>query len=218
MTQAGYRHRIIVQDRSGSMGDTDEILKDAQDGLDEFIAGEAKLPGPVTVSLWEFDTEISCVHSFAAPAELRGYQIRPRGGTNLYGAVGMAVTAEGEKLAALPEDQRPEDVAVLVASDGKHNSTHDWTGHRVAELLRQQQDDYSWRVVYMGCGEAAFREGERMGTRSGLTVNTASPGSGWKMSSDYLSRVPVAAAFTARGQSIDLTPEERALGESGEEE
>ena len=221
MTQAGYRHRIIVQDRSGSM---ESILAGAQSGLDEFLRGEddAHGTGKVTVSIWDFDTEIRCVHSFELPGEVRGYQIRPRGATNLYGAVGMAIVAEGEKLTALPEDRRPEDVTVLVASDGEHNTTIEYTGQQVAAMLKRQQEEFSWRVLYMGCGAEAFAEGERMGTHHGLTVNTAHSNTGqqkaWKMSSDYLVRVPVASAAVAMGQSIDLTPEERSLGESGDEE
>lgn len=219
MTRANYRHRIIIQDRSGSMGDSAKILAGAQEGLDEFLAGETDphRTDKVTVSLWDFDTEIRCVASFEEPEAIAdlGYRIEPRGGTNLYGAVGQAVTEEGIILGALPEDQRPADVVVLIASDGKHNSTTDWTGERTRTLLKQQQDDYAWRVIYMGCGEEAFREGDRMGTHRGLTVNSVSMRSGYKMSSDYLSRVPYAAAAASAGglEALDLTEEERAVGE-----
>lgn len=216
MTQAGYRHRIIVQDRSGSM---EKILDGAQDGLDEFLAGEAKAPGKVTVSLWDFDTEIRCVASFRPPDEAAGYLIVPRYGTDLYGAVGRAVTEEGVILAALPEDERPEDITVLIASDGDHNTTVEYTGDQVKALLDRQQDEFSWRVLYMGCNQDALKEGAAIGTRGGLTVNTVGSSTGqrnaWKMSSDYLDRVPVAAAATM--DSYDLTDEERSLGESGEE-
>jgi hypothetical protein len=219
VTLAGYRHRVIVQDRSGSMND---ILEGAQAGLEEFIAGEAVLPGSVTISLWDFDTEVRCVHSFAPPAEVRGYQIRPRGGTNMYDAVMLAVRGEGSKLAGMAEWERPEDVTVLIASDGRHNTTVEHDGPEVKALLSQQQETYGWRVLYMGCGQDAFDEGERMGTRGGLSVNTVRSNAGqrsaWKMSSDYLDRVPVASAAGAMGQSTDLSPEERSLGESGEEE
>jgi hypothetical protein len=214
MTQAGYRHRIIIQDRSASMND---ILAGAQSGLDEFIEAEGKAapPGKVTFSIWDFDTEIRCVHSFEGADAVRGYQIRPRGNTALYDAAGMAVTAEGRNLAGLPEGERPEDVVVIIASDGRENSSQKWEGPQVAALLAQQQDVYKWRVLYMGCKQDAFAEGAKIGTRQGLTVNTASTNSGqenaWKMSSDYLGRVPVAAATM---DSLDLTDEERARGES----
>jgi hypothetical protein len=219
MTQAGYRHRVIIQDRSGSM---EKILAGAQEGLDEFLQGEAAAPGKVTVSLWDFDTETRCVASFRPPGEVAGYLIVPRGGTNLYDAVAMAVTIEGAKLGALPEDQRPEDVTVLVASDGAHNTTVEHDGPQVRDMLGHQQAAYGWRVIYMGCNQDAFAEGAKIGARAGLTVNSVGTSTGqhnaWRMSLDYLSRVPVAAAAAARGQSADLTDEERSLGESGEEQ
>jgi hypothetical protein len=216
MTQPGYRHRIVIQDRSYSML---EILEGAQSGFREFAAGEAAQPGKVTFSLWDFDTEIRELVSFGTPEQVRGYEIEPRGSTALYDAVGTAVVTEGTRLSALPEDERPEDVTVLVASDGEENMSQTWGAAAVRELLRMQQETYGWRVLYMGCGEAAFKEGERIGSSSGLTVNTvrSNPGqrNAWKMSSDYLGRVPVAAAAVG---SLGLTDDERALGESEEED
>jgi hypothetical protein len=217
MTQQGYRHRIIVQDRSGSM---DEILEGAQSGLGEFLAGEASAPGKVTISLWDFDTEIRCVHAFGHPEAVRSYRIEPRGGTAMYDAIGKALTEEGRKLEALPEDERPEDVTVIIASDGLENRSQDYSGQQVKEMLEHQQGYYKWRVIYMGCNQDALKEGGRIGTKSGLTVNTVGTSTGqrnaWKMSSGYLRRAPVAMAASGQG-SINFTPGERALGESAEE-
>jgi hypothetical protein len=218
MTQQEYRHRIIVQDRSGSMS---TILAGAQAGLEEFLASEAAQPGRVTVSLWDFNTEIRCAHSFAAPGAVTGYRITPRGGTAMHDAVGAAVEAEGAKLAAMREEDRPGDVTVLIASDGEENSSRDCTGPEVKALLDHQQDVYGWRVLYMGCKQDAFAEGSQMGARAGLTVNSVGTDAGqrnaWKMSASYLSRAPVAFAAAAAGMSLDLSTEERALGESGED-
>jgi hypothetical protein len=217
VTNPEYRHRILVIDRSGSIR---SILKGQQDGLGELLSSEASLPGKVTFSLWDFDTEVRCVASLASVNDVARYKIEPRGGTSMYDALGTAVARDGEKLAALPEDQRPADVTVIVSSDGQENSSQEWTGTQVAELLEDQQKTYGWRVLYMGCNQDALKEGAKIGTQGGMTVNTVSSNAGsrnaYKMSSNYLTRVPFAAA--ASGQSVNLTPEERALGESGEEQ
>jgi hypothetical protein len=120
VTQPGYRHRIIIMDRSGSIAD---ILAGQQSGLREFFGSEARVPGKATFSLWDFDTEIRCVHSLAPLDTVRGYVIEPRGSTAMHDAVGDAVAAEGERIAALPEDARPEDVTVIIASDGMENAS-----------------------------------------------------------------------------------------------
>ena len=217
MTRQGYRHRIIVQDRSGSMND---ILAGAQSGLEEFLKSEAAQAGTVTVSLWDFDTSTRCVQSFAAPGGVLGYRIEPRGGTNMHDAVAQAVQAEGRKLEAMEEDCRPEDVTVLIASDGQHNTTVEFSGPEVKAILDHQQGVYGWRVMYMGCNQDALAESAKMGVHAGMTVNSVGSSIGqrnqWRMSADYLGRVPVAAA--ASGQSVFYTEEERELGESGEEQ
>lgn len=213
MTQPGYRHRIIVMDRSGSI---ESILAGQQSGLGEFFASEEKVPGKVTVSLWDFDTEIRCLHSLASFDAVKGYVIEPRGGTAMYDAVGDAVSAEGEKLAALPEGERPEDVTVIIASDGLENSSQRRTGSEVKAMLTRQQDAYGWRVIYMGTNQDAIREGAKMGTHDSLSVNYASTNAGsqnaWASSAALLSRAPVAMA-SAGGYSF--TEDERDLAGSG---
>jgi hypothetical protein len=212
VTQPGYRHRIIVMDRSGSIR---SILAGQQEGLAQFFASEEKVPGKVTFSLWDFDTEIRCLHSLAPLDAVKGYVIEPRGGTALHDAAGDAVTAEGEKLAGLPEDARPEDVTVIIASDGEENSSRRRTGPEVKAMLDRQQDAYGWRVIYLGTNQDAFAEGAKFGARGDLTVNYANTNAGsanaWAGTSALLSRAPVAMA-SAGGYSY--TEDERKVAES----
>jgi hypothetical protein len=189
MTQPGYRHRIIVQDRSGSMKD---ILAGAQSGLSEFFDSEAQVPGRATYSLWDFDTKIRCVHSFAPLQEVRDYEINPRGGTAMFDAVGDAVLGEGETLAGLTEEERPEDVTVLIASDGLENSSRRRTGEEVRRMLEHQQEAYKWRVIYMGTNQDAFKEAARIGVAGGQSLDYANTNAGaqgsWAAASSYLTR------------------------------
>lgn len=212
MTQPGYRHRIIVMDRSGSI---DEILAGQQSGLGEFFRSEGQVPGKATFSLWDFDTEIRCVHSLASLDAVQGYVIRPRGGTAMHDAVGDAVSAEGEKLAALPEDERPEDVTVIIASDGLENSSQRRAGPEVRQMLGRQQDAYGWRVIYMGTNQDAFAEGAKIGVRADLAVSydnsDAGSANSWAATSGLLSRAPVASA-SAGGYRYNAG--ERSLAES----
>jgi hypothetical protein len=212
MTQPGYRHRIIIMDRSGSI---DKILVGQQSGLGEFFRSEGLVPGRATYSLWDFDTEIRCVHSLASLETVSGYVIEPRGGTAMHDAAGDAVSAEGEKLAAMPEDERPDDVTVIIASDGLENRSQRRTGPEVKGMLDRQQEAYGWRVIYMGTNQDAFAEGAKLGAVAGLTVNYASTNTGsansWAATSELLSRAPVAAA-SAGGYSFSES--ERKLAES----
>lgn len=217
MTQAGYRHRILVIDHSASIK---TIVAGQQSGLRELIDSEAALPGTVTFSLWQFDDEIECVHSFAAADQVRDYLIVPHGMTAMYDAIADAVIAEGVALAALAEDERPEDVTVLIASDGLENASKRFTGTEVAELLRVQKDDYSWRVLYMGTNQDALKEGEKFGVvnDSSLDYHASDAGSAnaWKMSAHLMSRAPVASAAPG-GQGFSYNEAERAVAASDED-
>lgn len=222
MTLKGYRHRILVIDRSWSIHD---ILAGQQSGLEEFFHSEervqAEVGGRATYSVWEFDDEIRRVLPFAELGAVRGYQIVPRGNTAMYDAVGDAAEAEGRDLAALPEGERPEDVVMVVSSDGQENCSNRRTGPEVKALLDRQQGTYSWRVIFMGCNQDALKEGAKIGTTRGLTVNTvasnAGSRSGWKASADYLARIPYAAS-AAVADSLEFNDDERNLAEMNEEE
>jgi hypothetical protein len=222
VTQPGYRHRIIIQDRSGSMR---SIIKGAQSGISEFFSSEeAVTAGRATYSLWDFDAEIRCLHQLAPLSAVRDYVIQPRGMTAMYDAIAVVVINEGELLAALPEHDRPEDVTVIIASDGLENhsvrySRESGGGPRVQALLVHQQEKYGWRVLYMGTNQDAFREAATIGvaTRDTLSyVNTsAGAANAWSASSSLLSRAPVASAAPC-GQGFGYTQEERSQGESAE--
>lgn len=167
MTNPRYQHNILIIDRSGSI---ESILDGMQDGLREFLGSRGELHfsqggelEDITASLWQFDDKIDCAGSFQPVTSFTGYRILPRGMTALYDAVGMAVTSEGEQLAALPEDRRPGQVIVIIASDGRENRSREWTGPRVRELLERQQRDYGWQVIYLGTNQDAFAESHAMG-------------------------------------------------------
>ena len=212
MTQPGYRHRIIIMDRSGSIA---SILAGQQEGLRAFFASEEQVSGKVTFSLWDFDTEIRCLHSLASLDAVKGYVIEPRGGTAMHDAVGDAVAAEGEKLAGLPEAERPADVTVIIASDGEENSSKRRNGPEVKAMLDHQQDAYGWRVIYLGTNQDAFAEGAKIGVSASLAVNYVNSNTGsanaWAGTSALLSRAPVATASTG---GYNFTDDERKLAES----
>ncbi len=228
MTMQGYVHRILVIDRSRSIG---SILAGQQSGLEEFFGSEQEvaLRGDViraTYSLWDFDTEIRCVHLHAQLGEVRGYKIEPRGGTALYDAVAQAVLAEGRHLSCMREDERPQDVTVVISSDGEENSSREYPaggggGPRIAQMLKHQQEAYAWRVLYMGTNQDAFAEGAKIGVAvsSSLSYTASNAGSagGWFASANLLSRAPVAMA-SAGGYAY--TEEERAMAvaEDGEDD
>jgi hypothetical protein len=218
MTQSGYRHRILIVDRSGSMED---ILAGMQSGYREFIQSErAATPdyGKLTISLWDFDDEICRRHAFAAVDDVAGYVLEPRGKTALYDAQADAIDREGEDLARLPEDQRPEDVTVLTITDGLNNVSRRHTAATVKAKITHQETVYGWRFLLIGTNIDVAAEAAATGVHHGQSLSYATSSAGsqgaWRASASYLLRAPVAAAASAG--SLSFTDEERQLADGNE--
>lgn len=155
-----YTHITLVVDRSGSMGTT---KNDAQGGINQLFKDQATKEGKCTLTLVEFDTTYDIVHDFKPINEVTEYTLVPRGSTALLDAVGKAIVTTGEKLAALPEDQRPGLVMVVIVTDGEENSSREYNKQKIRELITQQQDVYKWQFTFLGADQNAFHEAASMG-------------------------------------------------------
>lgn len=147
-------------DRSGSMN---TIADDTRGGFDSFIAKEREPDGNTVVTLAQFDDRYESVYSSKPIAEVPNLVLEPRGMTALYDAIGQLVTEVGAELSALPEDDRPGSVTVLVMTDGHENASKEWTNIAVRELIAKQERDYQWDFVFLGSNIDAVEVGADLG-------------------------------------------------------
>jgi uncharacterized protein YegL len=162
MTNPNYTHWHLIVDRSGSMA---AVRSDAQGGINTAFEEQRRLPGKLSVSLTQFDTEVDTLADFTDIADVEDYTLLPRGATALLDAVGEAIVKTGERLAQMPEDERPANVLVQIVTDGNENSSKDWDLPKVREMIRKQQDEYGWIFSFIGAGDHAWM-GREMGTHS----------------------------------------------------
>lgn len=203
MTALGYAHYIIIVDRSGSM---DDIKEDTQGGIRAFAKAQGKLPGRSTLTLCQFDTDYERVLSFSPLSHAERFKLVPRGGTALLDAIGRTVTAEGEHLAEMPEDERPSKVIVVIATDGQENSSREYKRAQVRELITQQISKYGWEFTYIGADQDSFAEAGAIGIPALATMDYArgSTRSAWASTT-------ASASNYASGQAAGIfyTEEER---------
>ncbi len=160
----------LVIDRSGSM---EEIRADAEGGANAFIREQAQQPGEALLTLVQFDDEHEFVHRGIPIKQTPAYTLVPRGSTALLDAVGRAINETGERLARMPEADRPGLVVFVILTDGEENSSKEFSKARVKEMIQRQQSEYNWQFTFLGADQDAFAEAGRLGIAAGGTANFA---------------------------------------------
>ena len=160
MTDTNLTHLYFLLDRSGSMV---SLREDTIGGFDTFIAEQRTAPGQCRVTLAQFNNEYDEVYADRDIATVPSLVLVPRGSTALLDALGRLVVTAGERLAALPEQDRPGSVVIGVMTDGYENASREWTHDRIKALIERQSHDYGWQFLYLGADQDAIEEGAKMG-------------------------------------------------------
>ena len=163
---------VVIMDKSGSML---HVKSDAIGGFNSFLAEQQAEPGEADLTLVLFDTTYT-IGPAAPLSEAKpqtGDLYRPGGNTALLDAIGRAVTDTGERLAALPEEERPNKVIVVIITDGEENSSREYTVAQVKEMIQHQQEKYSWQFLFLGANQDAFAEAGKLGIPQGTAMDFA---------------------------------------------
>jgi uncharacterized protein YegL len=192
---------VLVVDRSGSMN---SCRVDAEGGINAFIKDQRGQPGEATLTLVQFDDKYEFVHKGTPIMEVGDYKLIPRGWTALLDAVGKAVNETGERLAALPESERPGCVIVVIVTDGQENMSKEFTRQQVRDMITHQQEKYNWKFTFIGTDASTFDDAANIGINLDQTVryDPAKSGKTYHVMSNAVSQVRCASM---NGQLQDLS-------------
>jgi hypothetical protein len=118
----------------------------------------------------EYDLVYSCTPVRMVP-ELTEHTYLARGSTALYDAVGRTINDLGARLAAMPEDERPEKVVVVINTDGQENNSREFSADRLRQMIEHQRDVYKWEFLFMGADQDAWESGSAFGMQQGKTLS-----------------------------------------------
>jgi hypothetical protein len=205
-------HIIIVLDRSGSMS---SVQQATISGFNEFINRQRQLPGEATLLAIKFDDQYELLYegALAGIAPLDDHSFVPRGMTALHDAIGRTIHQAGQKLAAMPEAERPEKVLFMILTDGLENASKEYTREKIAEMIQHQREKYSWEFIFLGANQDAVMVGSGFNIPQHAAMTyAAAPGA-------VMATMAAASAYTAQyraGKAAAFTDEQREAALKGE--
>jgi hypothetical protein len=202
----GYTDITVVLDRSGSMS---SIRDDMNGGFAAFVADQQGLPGTCLVSMVQFDGTATEVRYVGTPiGEVGPLDLSPRGNTPLLDAVAFSIRLTGERLAALAEEARPENVLLLIITDGQENASKHTTAAALKSTIEHQRAVYKWDFIYLGANVNSFAEAQAMGIPPERTADYDADATGVRTAWEVMS--PKFAGYRGGDkEALKYTEEER---------
>jgi hypothetical protein len=140
------------------------IQEATESGLREFVTQHRANPS-TRLTVVQFDTtdpyDVVCLN--APITEVGPIALVPRGGTPLCDAWCKTIDKTGQRLAALPEADRPSKVIFVVITDGQENASRFQRRADVHQRVTRQTNDYKWEFVYLGANQDAIQEASYYG-------------------------------------------------------
>ena len=158
-----YTHICIVLDASGSMKCIEDDIKGS---FNTFLDKQREEQGKTVFDLFRFSDEVERLVKSADLALFKDDLMAKYnciGCTALNDAVCIAVDTIGKECAAMPEEERPENVLCVIITDGQENASKEFTAADVKKRIKHQQDVYKWEFLFLAANQDAFETGSTIG-------------------------------------------------------
>lgn len=167
---------VFILDNSGSMM---AVRNDAIGGFNSFLADQKAVPGEASMTLVLFNYNVTTLYDAVPLEDARALTVstyQPGGFTALLDAIGITFTNVGKRLEGL--ERKPDKVIVAILTDGQENASREYTHKQVADMIKHQQEKYSWEVIFLAANQDAFLVGESLNIKADNTSNYVASKSG----------------------------------------
>ena len=210
-----YSEIAFVLDRSGSM----ESCREATiGGFNSFLQEQQKTEGLARLTLILFNDEYLVPIDALPVAEilpLSSDSYVPRGSTALLDAIGRTIDELGARLAALSEKDRPRQVIVAILTDGLENSSQDYTWQQIADVIKQQSEQYRWTFLFLGANQDAIETAAQMNIKATNAAAYVADAAGLHASASSLTRKVRALRRVSMGKATAEECQDAAAPMSG---
>ena len=173
-----YTHICIVLDASGSMS---SIEDDTKVSFNSFIKAQREAGGKTVFDLYQFSDEVKRLVEHVDLATFKDDLMASyncSGCTALNDAVCIAIDTLGQELAAMKEEDRPENVLMVIITDGFENASRKFTSKDVKDRIKHQTEKYNWEFQYLAANQDAFASGADLGIAQDNCVNFSASAAG----------------------------------------
>lgn len=127
-------------------------IDDVKGGFKRIIEEQkANTEGECAVSYFDFNSTVTEIYRGKDVKDINSdLDYIPAGMTALIDGVGIAIDTIGKWLNSMPEDEKPEQNMIVIITDGGENFSKEYSASRVREMIKHQQDKYSWNFVFLG--------------------------------------------------------------------
>ena len=207
--KADYTHLQVILDRTGSM---ESIRDDIIGGFNSFLEQQRHLPGQTTLTLVQFDSQdpYEILHHWrlieqVPPLTTKTYV--PRASTPLYDCLGQGIEHLSEDLSGIPEPERPEQVLMVIITDGKENASCRYSRRQVQQMV-QQKKAQGWQFVFLSADLDAILDAEVDGVAYDSSLAFDKTGAGVDMAYRALSE-EVRRTKTSADKKVAFSEEAR---------
>lgn len=178
------------------------IADDTKGGFNTFLMEQQEEDGTATVTLYNFNTNVKLVYC-ARPIEdapkLTSDNYTPGGSTALHDAIATAVDETADRIAGMPDADQPDNVIVVVLTDGKENAS-ETSQEAVRERVERRQEEDGWEFLFIGANQDAALTASGMGIDADNSLDMAHSGDGAR------------AAYASTSEQISQARRERRTG------
>lgn len=154
---------VFIIDKSGSMSG---LEKDTIGGFNSLIEKQKKEPGNVIVSTILFSDVIDVIHDrldIDQVPNLTSKDYFVCGCTALLDAIGQTLTRIIHVQENLNEDEQPGKTLFIITTDGKENSSKEYSYKKIKELINMVKEKYNYEFIFLGANIESEEEASKLG-------------------------------------------------------
>lgn len=154
-------HICFVLDESGSMYSSSE---DVIGGFSRLVEEQrSQKEGECLISLFTFNHKVSKRYIGVPVNEVTELKYIPSGCTAMNDGIGTAIDEVGKWLCDMKEEDRPCKNLIVIMTDGRENSSSKYSLETVKDMIKHQEEKYSWSFVYMGTDLNSLDDADDLG-------------------------------------------------------